>query len=396
MKKSTKIEKGVAMLIAGQPFFASILLGMERVEDESIPTMATDGTRLYYNPEFSNKLTIAELEGVLCHEALHPAFLHHTRRNGREPVKWNMACDYAINPVVLDAGLTLPEGALIDRQYSGMSAEKIYDLMPDPPIDLPIGSEGGEGTGGNQKPNSSTGHFDKPCPWGMVNDAENPDGSAKTDAQKKEIEQRWKVKLKQAAATAKRQGKLPAGMQRLIDELMEPKLDWRTILSRWAGELSRCDYSFRFPNQRYAQGGFMLPSLRKETIGKVVFGMDTSGSMGGDQLREIISEVYGAMQEYEKDGVSPELTVLWCDTEVHEQQVSDPSEFNPVGGGGTLFKPVFDHIADHVDNPRAVVYLTDGYCDDFDYTPSCPVLWGLTERNDTFNPPFGEVMVINQ
>ena len=102
------------------------------------------------------------------------------------------------------------------------------------------------------------------------------------------------------------------------------------------------------------------------------------------------------MAEYEADGTDPSVTVLWCDTEVHQQEISDPSECDPKGYGGTRYKPVFDYINDNGLDPKAVVYLTDGYCDDFDYDPGCPVLWGLTEKCPTFEPSFGEVMVINK
>ena len=90
--------------------------------------MATDGVSLYYNPEFVDTLNSATLAGVLAHEVMHPALQHHVRRSGRDPRRWNEACDYAINPLLLDAGLSLPEGVLVDHRFRGMSAEQIYNL----------------------------------------------------------------------------------------------------------------------------------------------------------------------------------------------------------------------------------------------------------------------------
>ena len=405
--KSPKIEKAATMLVSDQPFFATILLRMQRVECRKRPTMSTDGKYIWYNPDFVEGLTTEECMGVLCHEVLHPAMQHQLRMNGRDHRKWNVAADYAINPIVKSAGMVLPEGALLDDKYANMSAEEIYALLPECPEEEPSGGGGepqeGEGEGEGEGSESQDGDGNQgvqPCPWGGVEEPKNPDGSDITDADRKTQEGNWKVILQQAAATAKKVGKLPAGMERLIEDLMEPKLDWRTILARWAGDLARVDYSFRYPNTRYlgfgGQGGFVLPSLKKESIGKVVFGMDTSGSMCGDELRDIVGEVCGALKEYEQDGVDPEVTILWCDTEVHEQQVSDPSDFKPVGGGGTRFSPVFKHIIESGMDPRAVVYLTDGYCDDFGEDPGCPVLWGLTNKCPGFDPPFGETMVINQ
>jgi predicted metal-dependent peptidase len=93
----------------------------------SIETMAIDGVSLFYNPKFVETLSAAQLMGTLAHEVLHPALQHHTRRNGRDPRRWNMACDYAINPILVDAGLTLPEGVLLEDRFRGISAERIYN-----------------------------------------------------------------------------------------------------------------------------------------------------------------------------------------------------------------------------------------------------------------------------
>jgi predicted metal-dependent peptidase len=75
---------------------------------------------------FVETLNAAELAGVLAHEVMHPALQHHTRRGDRDQKRWNMACDYAINPLLLDAGLTLPKDVLIEYRFCGMSAERIY------------------------------------------------------------------------------------------------------------------------------------------------------------------------------------------------------------------------------------------------------------------------------
>ncbi len=110
------------------PFFGSLLFRLKGRESRSIPTMATDGVSLYFNPDFVDTLNSATLAGVLAHEVMHPALQHHVRRSGRDPMRWNEACDYAINPLLLDAGLSLPNGVLVDHRFRGMSAEQIYNL----------------------------------------------------------------------------------------------------------------------------------------------------------------------------------------------------------------------------------------------------------------------------
>ena len=125
---ATRIQKARTTLLLDHPFFGSLLFRLKGRENRSIATMATDGVSLYYNPEFVDTLNSATLAGVLAHEVMHPALQHHLRCSKRNPRRWNEACDYAINPLLLDAGLSLPDGILVDHRFRGMSAEQIYNL----------------------------------------------------------------------------------------------------------------------------------------------------------------------------------------------------------------------------------------------------------------------------
>jgi predicted metal-dependent peptidase len=121
-----RIEKARAELITSRKFYGVLVSNVEPVMSYQHPTMATDGRRHYYNPNFINTLSQDELLGVQCHESEHDARHHGTRRNGRDKAEWNVACDYAINIDLIDQGFKLPEGVLIDEKYRGMSAEDIY------------------------------------------------------------------------------------------------------------------------------------------------------------------------------------------------------------------------------------------------------------------------------
>jgi predicted metal-dependent peptidase len=123
------IQKARTKLLLDHPFFGTLLFRLGARARSSIATMATDGVSLYFNPEFVDSLSTAESIGIPAHETMHPALQHHTRRGGREPKRWNMACDYAINPLLIDAGLTLPKNVLFDDRFRGMSAERIYSLL---------------------------------------------------------------------------------------------------------------------------------------------------------------------------------------------------------------------------------------------------------------------------
>ncbi|HEY4047126.1 MAG TPA: hypothetical protein VGM27_09700, partial [Acidobacteriaceae bacterium] len=124
-----RIQKARTALLLDHPFFGTMLFRLGARACTAVATMATDGVSLYFNPEFVEKLGSAELIGTLAHEVMHPALQHHTRRADRSPKRWNMACDYAINAMLVDAGLTLPKGVLLDHRFRGMSAERIYNLL---------------------------------------------------------------------------------------------------------------------------------------------------------------------------------------------------------------------------------------------------------------------------
>src|SRR5688572_18425832 len=125
-----KIIKAKVSVVLDNPFFATLLMRKKFVEDATIETACVAGQTISYNPEWFMSLPHEEMKGVICHEALHTAFLHHTRREGRDPKKWNMACDYAINGIILNAGMALPASRLYDSKYDNMSAEDIYKQLP--------------------------------------------------------------------------------------------------------------------------------------------------------------------------------------------------------------------------------------------------------------------------
>jgi predicted metal-dependent peptidase len=126
---AVRIQKARTVLLLDHPFFGSPLFRLGGRTSNSIQTMATDGVSLFYNPAFVETPDAAELAGVLAHEVTHPALQHHMRRGDGDRKRWNMACDYAINPLLLDAGLTLPKDVLFDHRFRGMSAERIYNLI---------------------------------------------------------------------------------------------------------------------------------------------------------------------------------------------------------------------------------------------------------------------------
>jgi predicted metal-dependent peptidase len=365
-----RLARAYTEIICNMPFFASILLRLWRQEDEHCQTMWTDGKNLGYSPTFVQKITHDELVGVLCHEVLHVTNLHPWRQGARKHKSWNIACDKAVNSIVKDSGLSLPKDVI--PGVRDKAAEELYSEE-----DEKLGGGGGGWieTGG--------------C--GEVREPTNDQGGQISEAERELQEGEAKVMVQQALNAAKRAGKLPAGLERLVNEILEPKVPWKEILSRFIDGHAREDYCWSRPNARYMQRGIILPSLYSPGYGEVIMACDTSGSIDQKMLKEICSEVLGCLDMYQEKGQDPELLVLWCDTEVSAQTVQDADELRPRGGGGTSFAPVFRYIEKHGLQPKAVIYVTDGWCGDFGHEPPCPCLWVLTEKNRDFKPPFGEI-----
>jgi predicted metal-dependent peptidase len=390
---SLRVQKARISLILDHPFFGSLLFRLKGRECRSIKTMATDGVSLFYNPDFVETLNAATLAGTLAHEVMHPALHHHARRSGRDPERWNVACDYAINPLLIDAGLSLPEGVLIDDRFRGMSAEQIYNLLEselEPEQDS--GHESQDDESGEEETNdSSDGDSNPPSApvtdggIGQVLDAPEADEESQTI---EEQAREWEVAVSQAATVAKQAGKLPAGLKRTLEGAAEATVDWREMLRRFWSETSPADYSWMRPNRRHIWAGVYLPGVIREGVGEVAIAVDCSGSVNPRQLKLFEAEVRSIVECQRPERVY----VLYFDAEVHKvetYEAGQPIRLNPVGGGGTDFGPCFDWLDEHGIQPQSLVFLTDLYGSFPQMAPAYPVLWASTGGREA---PFGEVI----
>lgn len=358
MDLKPKLQKAKIRLLQSQPFFATLVMSMLFQEDPRVQTAQTNGKVILYSPDYFDELTVEEIAGVLAHEVLHITLLHHCRTAGRDLGRWNQACDYAINPVLIKAGLELPEGARIDPAFEDHTAEHIYTLLPVPPEE------------------------DEPAPG--IGDVTPPPAEQSS----KEHELWVKNTVRSALLAAKLRGKLPAGLDRLVQAALEPKIDWQTALAQYLSEVAQDDYSWTKPNKRYLGSGLILPGLESIRFGPLILMVDTSSSIDEDLINQFAGEAQDITRTF-----SIPLLVLYVDAELQSLQEIDPDEpitLHPKGGGGTSFQPGFDYIEKHDLQPKAVVYLTDGDCDDFPDPPDYPVLWAQYSSLD-FQPPFGEV-----
>jgi predicted metal-dependent peptidase len=373
----SRITEARNNLILGSPFFGVLSLRLDVKADPGIETMSVDGKTLSYNPEWADALPFDELVGVTAHEVMHCAAGHHARRGARDLERWNKACDYAINPLLIEAGFKLPDGALISDAFKGMSAEEVYTRLPSDEG----GGGGGDGTGAGGGPGDVGG-----C--GSFRDGPG-DGVPATEAELSAQARDWEIATMQVAAAAKGAGQMPGAGVWLVEQITSPKVSWRDILREFITERSRTEYSWLPPNRRYVHQGLYLPSRDSRELGDIVVAVDTSGSVSDEILEAFAAEVNGIVE----DARPSRLHVAYCDTKVHRSEVYEPDD-TPIkmevdGRGGTSFHPVWEWIEENGLDPACAVYLTDLDSPRFGSEPPYPVLWVSTLKTYA---PFGEVV----
>lgn len=357
-------------------FFGSLLCNLKFTEDATCDTAWTDGTSLGFNPTFIDSLPHAEVVGLLAHEVMHCAGAHPYRRDNREPKRWNIACDYAINDILTDSGIKLPNGSLkCPAEFKGKSAEWIYDRLPASP-------EGGQGGKGD-------GQGDDMAP-GEVRDSPSPD----TDEEGKPTEDtmsesEWNEAARQAAQSAKQRGKLPAGMDRFSKSKAQAAVDWKSALRKFVQQNAKTDYTWTRPSYRYISQDLYLPAMHSEDMPRIAVGVDTSGSIDAVALAQAQAEIISIMDE-----VSPAaVDVFYCDARVAKHDVFERGEeiiFKPAGGGGTDFRPVFEAVEEMEEKPACIIYITDLY-GSFPDGSDIPTIWAT---DGDMVAPFGETIKI--
>jgi predicted metal-dependent peptidase len=359
--------------------------------------VAPDGTT-YFNAHFVATLTDAELCGLVIHETLHPALLCWKRQGNRSALVegsngaiytlWNVAHDLSFNPEIiklaqdcLSAGkIALPKCAALEPKYKGMSAERIYALELEEAKKRPSkkgsgqgksspwGEKGGKGQGkvvGKVTCSGTGGTSDE------IGDDLRPDLSttevgkkaAKGDklAQQK-MDNDWRVSVVAAAIAHQKKhgrGHLPAGFQKLVNELQEAKVDWRDVLSQWIGEKGvNLDFTMRRPGRRSESCGVYMASYQKYGIDDVIVLWDTSGSMNGRETA-ILSEIQAICEDLDLV-----LRIICCDTRVASDTRDVKEAVDMIGeikgGGGSDYTPAFD-LLEEEQYEGVVIAFTDGH-----------------------------------
>lgn len=408
-----KLVAARTWLIIDKPFLGALVLRLPPVEADPrwCRTTATDARSFYYNRDYIQALSFEQTKFILAHEALHCALSHFARREHRHKRRWDLACDFAVNPLLMADGLTPAPDALILDAFKDMTAEEIYPCIQEnadeEPMDQhlydqddrPHGSgehEGGEGGQGEEPPDQFLA-FPK-LTEGGGNHGE-PDAQAGgapqppplSTPERDSLDKQWQQRLASAAQQAMQAGKLGGSMARMVDHLLQPQLPWRMLLAHYMTRAARNDYSFAHPSRR--EGTAILPGLRSQHIDLLVV-LDTSGSISDDEMQEFLSEVNAI-----KGQVGARITLHACDEKLAAEGpwIFDPWEDVILpgklpGGGGTRFTPVFEWAEWQDRAPDLLVYFTDAKGEFPKIEPSYPVLWLVKGKEKV---PWGQRIQLN-
>jgi len=390
MSALKRVERAHVELMAHKDTMAYagvVMVGKYTVE-EDVPTACTNGIDCRYGKAFVEKLSESDLRGLIMHENLHKTFQHTflwRHLYDENPRLANMACDYVINLIIKDIEqssggfVTLPKQGLIDERFRGMDSQQVFEMLKSEQ-DEDDGEGEGQGDGGE---------------GGGLDDHDWDSGGQMSEQEREAIQKEIDQAVRQGQLLA---GKMGGRTARELGDMLEPKVKWQDQLREFMTSLSdgKDVSTWQRVNRRWLQHDMYMPSTLSESMGRIVIGIDTSGSIGGEQLNAFLSEVRGICES-----VKPELVdLLYWDTEVagHEVYARDDldkliAKTKPAGGGGTVAACVPEYIKKAGIKPECTIMLTDGYVGDWGQW-SHPVLWCIVDGNRN-HAPVGQTIHVN-
>lgn len=411
-----KLATARTRLILDKPFLGALVLRLPMVaaDEKWCESTFSDGRTFYYNPHYIDALDQEQTQFALSHEALHCALSHFHRRGHRVKLRWDMACDYAVNPLLINDGLKPTPDALHLREYEGMTAEEIYPCLEDNENDgerdledKKKSDEADNDEDQQSKQDNSGGGKKKEKENDELSEGQGQQDKDKDDAGKGGLAQQpagmsaqeeddlslqWEQRLAGAAQQALQSGKLEGEMARMVDHLLQPKLPWRMLLARYMSASAREDYSYMRPSSRRGDPA-VYPSMRSNET-SIVVAIDTSGSIDQEEIEEFIAEIDAI-----KSQVRASITLLTCDSKLNYGcpwvfEAWDTFRFDVEirGGGGTNFRPVFEWVGEQDRAPDLLVYFTDAEGLFPDIEPDYPVNWLVKGKAKV---PFGVRIQLN-
>jgi len=362
-----KVSKAKALLILDHPFFGTAVSRRPIKYGIEVSTAGMTATgQMLLNPAWVEPLTVKEIMFLLAHEAMHYMLAHALRRKHRNHNAWNVACDKVINDTLIDAGVgDFIDGGVTLTEGRNYASEELYDENDDDIGDGGIGYD--------------------------VGDIVDENGQPLDESQIHQLEVQAKIDTIQSAKVAKQSGKLPASIERIVDEMVTVITPWHEKLERYMTSKVKDGYSWSRPNRRFVGQGMYLPGYDyTPRMGELVLAVDTSGSLSSEELAYFNAHINRIMETC----LPEKVTVIYCDYDIGGTQEYTPDDLpivlKPVGGGGTSFKPVFEWLLTYEGEVECLIYFTDGWGDQDELEePAVDTVWLTTEREKF---PFGEVI----
>ena len=390
------IQARVSMLIK-HDFWGKMATRMRLINaDEWCGTLATDGKNFYYNSEFV--LSLGSIDKVIfgfAHEVLHCIYDHIPRVGDRDRKLSNIAQDYVINADLVHYGVgkAIDEVDIIyDKKYFNWSFEAVYDELYENAEKIDIDElfeqllddhleespdDDGDGEGGGDGDNDSDVSKKRP---------------KLTRSQKEAIKDEIREAVLQAAQSSGA-GNLPGGIQRIVNNLTNPKMDWRSLINMKIPSLAKNDYSYQQFNKKYMQSGIIVPGLDRQEAIDVCIAIDTSGSISQQILEEQLSEVIGIMDMYEEFTVRVWQfdTGIYGYAEFTKDTAGDIMHYEVKGGGGTDFDANWTFMKEEGIEPQMFIMFTDGEpWSSWGDESYCDTLFIINNKyNKEIVPPFG-------
>ena len=434
-----RLLKSRMRILCSNGFYGLLIMHMKFALDEDCETAATDGVKIFFNPAFLDRISDSELDFILMHEILHVVLQHCTRNGDRDNEEFNIACDIVVNSNILKScgmdkrKITLKEyGESMHLTPDGKegylyTAEQVYEMLQKKGQNRKTSKMPGSGSGsgkgnkscsaksnnkkisansGNGKKGGSSDGAGKGSPESascMNKQDESWDDHSKWKMMKEDdyLQDVWVKWFEDACEAIKirdpnnSRGLVPVFAVRILNELKNPQIDWKTILNNFIQQ-EIADYSFMPPDRRMEECDFFLPDFneKEDIVSDILFMIDTSGSMSDDMVTAAYSEVKGAIDQF--DGKLNGWLGFFDAAIIEPKPFEDESEFRiiePVGGGGTDFAIIFEYVKQYMTDklPASIIILTDGFAP---FPPESaamgiPVLWLL--NNEEVEPKWGKV-----
>jgi predicted metal-dependent peptidase len=373
----------VGMLLRAS-FFGNLATRLKLINaDEWCATAATDGRNFYYNSRFIMMLRPREIEFLFGHEVLHCVYDHFGRRGNRDPQLWNIANDYCVNADLKKHRVgefitSVP--CLYEARYEDMSSEEIYDKLYENAEKINIddlinrmidehmdGDDDGKGSGDGKGPEKLTAQ------------------------ERAKIRDEIKEAMLAAAATVDGAGNLPGGVRRIIQQLTEPRLNWREMIRMNIQSTVKSDFTWMRSSRRGWHMDAIMPGMKNDEMVDVVVFVDASGSINENMLKDFLVEIQGIMDAFPEFRIHVATfdTTVYNPADYTSDNLDNISDYEITGGGGTDFDAMYHYMRENDIQPKRMIVFTDGYpygsWGEEDY---CDVTWVL-HGTTTIVPPWG-------